>query len=323
MIRRLLLGTAALALVATTPATASPVPRVFQLSGRTTITANGSGAVRVRIPGRAELSAIDDFRTLEQNPNHEVRISGRGRVAGFVLTKLGPRTDRLEPLATVVGLQYGMCSGRACAPVKDPVMVLEAKGDGVTSDSRTFSIPGGDYTLHVVADGAPVRIVIDFPNLPGDQRLAVPTANHTTVVEAADAGNGRYTSSGTLRLPGLGLVVGAAITRGEHYTGPGGGFCVVRAEPGSERPTDPYDAVTGCEIRNAVWFTTSGRGLVPDPDYGGGPPGHSTTNPGTYPGGGMQVLQAFSAGEYRYGQDYLLGPTEYEHTFVLLTVPMR
>ena len=106
------------AITATAAPSASATTPVL-LTGQVMVTGASAGAMRVRAAAPFSLSALSDFSTLEQTPNPDVRVEGRGRVFGIVLTQntAGRRTKGDNDGPVLIALRYGMCAGPSCAPV--------------------------------------------------------------------------------------------------------------------------------------------------------------------------------------------------------------
>lgn len=93
-------------------------------------------------------------------------LRGRGRIRGFALAQVG---ERLLDTAGLVMVAPGYCMKKGCGSPKNP-------GGGwgvVTGTEGGWILPAGDYLLYVIADGAPLRVKLTFPEFSGNTRIEV------------------------------------------------------------------------------------------------------------------------------------------------------
>ena len=131
---------------------AAPSPRVPELAGVTTFTADQSGSMLVRVP-----DGLGDPRDWDL----KARFSGTGRVMAFVLV-LEDWEGRERRTPMIVGQRFGDCTEVACTRHPWTAGSLWANGVMPSGD-----VPGGLYRLYVVADGAPVTTKLVAPMLRG------------------------------------------------------------------------------------------------------------------------------------------------------------
>jgi hypothetical protein len=143
----------ALAAVGLGPAAgASPVParRAPVLRGKTVVVADRTSVATVRIP-------------IETDPfEWDIRLHGRGRVRGLVVTQRGESTWDTPTFFTV---SPGHCHTAGCGQPETERgwSFLTGRGD----------LPAGEYRLFLIADGAPMQANIAIPGLTGSTRIAL------------------------------------------------------------------------------------------------------------------------------------------------------
>ena len=117
------------------------------------ISTTDSGMVRVHVPRTARWDA-----TSLNQPGGDIRIEGRGRYVGLIITE---DSNKRWPELVGSASHYGGCRSRGCAPTDDALD--DTDGGGMLSP--------GKYRFYVVADGAPVKIVLKLDGLSGRTAL--------------------------------------------------------------------------------------------------------------------------------------------------------
>lgn len=292
-----------------------------ELRATNRLTTSTSVVVPVRLPRPVVVSHVDDYTELGRQPNPHLEATGRGRITGLVLTKNGAGA-RAKEGATLTFLRYGMCAVAGCDGGDETVRALLAHGDGVVrDDNRDVTMPAGDYDLHVVADGAPVTVVLRFPALAGSAELR-PAGRTPADVVAATTDGVRYTSTSQHRFRGRGMIVVSATTRGDVTTGPTGGFCIVHeSERDGGEATDPADAPTACVSRVPAALADQAQQQTPT-GFHGGNAGRRWTG-GSYPGGSVSLYASFDPGNYSARHSWADTPDNREVAYTTLALGWR
>jgi hypothetical protein len=133
---------------------ASSKTAIPALAGTTVIVGSESAWTRVRVP-----------RAFHWDDVISATISGDGRGLGFVLVKEVNGAIPKSPKA-IDGIRFGDCFEEACA-MRSPI---EEAGIGAAGRGDVW--PAGIYRLYLIADGAPVRVTMEFPQLDGKTTIA-------------------------------------------------------------------------------------------------------------------------------------------------------
>jgi hypothetical protein len=148
------------------PASASVRPR-HRLAGVTKIVGDGSAWMRVRLTKDIDPHAQDPDRPAGRLP---AQITGDGRVVAAVLTR-GVASGEIGSGPSIYLWSLGRCAERACATSGFRTTWLFSQNLAEAADGRRV-LPAGNYRLYLVADGAPARVRIDFPELSGRRKLS-------------------------------------------------------------------------------------------------------------------------------------------------------
>jgi hypothetical protein len=100
-------------------------------------------------------------------------VSGGGRFAGIVL--VGPEGWRDTMLEVIL---FNRCTTRGCRPPgrrDDLAFLTDRRGEW------TDTLPAGDYTLYLIADGSPVEVVLNLRGPTGITRLTPPPSRNLTI----------------------------------------------------------------------------------------------------------------------------------------------
>jgi len=330
-------GFLAAALIVLTPtiAPADADTDRLELAGVTQVTGSHSAFVPVRIPAPVEISAIDIFDAAPPSQpgqpsqpldNPHIEIDGAGRVFGIVLTQNGPERQK-EDLdndgATLLAVRYGMCSGAGCQPINSGADVVSAFGPGVESSGsfadERITLPGGDYNLYLLADGAPVSVTLRLQSLSGSTSMspASPAEIHLSEATAQDGQEIEYAATEQHAFEGLGMIVASALVRNPQVSAVTGGHCIVK-QTTAPAPTDPADGASGCISRGPATEIRRLQGDTSDNFHGWN--GHrSFQDGGVIPAGVVKVYSSFDPGLYRVSQHYVTdGPLDDSRAFTAL-----
>jgi hypothetical protein len=224
----------ALALVLMSLYPAQPTARASDLKlpslkGITTVVGSDMGWMNVRLP-----RDVDPWGTYEgsvdDQPAHDLR--GNGRVIGFVLTE-----DNSEvPLGqgpTLVGHSIGKCMKRGCRARGFLVSWIFASNLAERDGKQV--LPAGRYRLYLIADGAPVRMRLEFAGLKGKTRLSPQNRVQSKLKSLrphveGDAGESLYWAGTSSDLSGPGFALTVLWMEGDDLEG-GVGTCIYEREP--------------------------------------------------------------------------------------------
>lgn len=135
-------------------------PERPELRATTVVVGDETSSVQVHLPRPARIDAHDPM-TREDGPNPDIRIEGAGRYAGVVLV----RDDWAGGVHTsdfLLAGRWGLCDAPGCAPES---VVNDVRG--LARDAHNNAIvPAGDYTLHLVADSARVKVTLRLAGAP-------------------------------------------------------------------------------------------------------------------------------------------------------------
>jgi hypothetical protein len=106
-------------------------------------------------------------------PNAGIRIEGAGRYAGVVLVRDDWEGGLLLSDFLLAG-RWGLCDDAGCDPGERVVNDVR----GLARDDRGRAIiPPGDYTLHLVADSAPVKVTLNLQGAPRGRTTLLPSGD--------------------------------------------------------------------------------------------------------------------------------------------------
>ena len=170
LVRRTVVAALSLSLAAAVNPAVATAASPTTLRARNVISASRSGVMAVRLPTRVSIptSRLGDV----------VRVSSRGRAAGFVLT----RSDLANPgRPTLAAMRFTFCGPPACT-ADDGTSLIASHSP---APNGTLTLSAGSYLLHAVADNGPVTVELRLPGLTGSARLAPRGAMRASVVAPA------------------------------------------------------------------------------------------------------------------------------------------
>ena len=136
----------------------SPEDGAVTLGAVNTFTASTTAGLRVRIPNPA---------TFEPGvASRDIRVSGSGRMAGYVLVE---DDDDVERRVTLMTTWSRFCGRPGCGE-DDPFFWHGGTNVGYDPDTKVRTLPPGDYFLYVIADGTPVTVTLRLDGLSGRRR---------------------------------------------------------------------------------------------------------------------------------------------------------
>lgn len=196
-------------------------PRIT-LGKTNVIVAHKSTRVAVRLPAAARVALLDETR---RNP--DASFSGLGRIVGVALvqdgqpTRYSPTGDEIDGPRYWFSSRWSWCGKPGCLSKRPRYLTSALYWDALDREGR-ITLPAGDYTLHVLTDGAPVRVRLTLHGLRGGTRLH-PASPAKRVINqfGTTAAGGPVVSSGSVRnrvrLPDRGLLI-----LGVHQQNPAG-----------------------------------------------------------------------------------------------------
>jgi hypothetical protein len=195
-----------LSLVATAfPAQATPVDRVPELMGQTTVRADGSASAVVSLGRDVEISTRP-FR------NRTIEIDTKASFAAVVLRQIARKPIEVMAFFT------NACPQQACGRLNFSIVNDPSKH----GFPKKITLPAGRYVLDVVSDGAPVSAILSLPQLGGHSSVTATGASHGTAgalpatVEDTVART-FYSASTHPQLKGIGLsMVGVWLRADQH-----------------------------------------------------------------------------------------------------------
>ncbi|MDQ3986890.1 MAG: hypothetical protein M3280_10405, partial [Actinomycetota bacterium] len=146
-----------------TPVAAAPARKVPLLARHNVIAGDRMATMGVRLARDIQVpltnKGLDDI----------IDVRAAGQASGFLLEGHNLRHPDGWPLFGY--WQMAFCKTTDCKPERrkhTPFGTLMASGAVDDPDApKVLSLPQGDYTLHVVADRAPVRVDVELPGLKG------------------------------------------------------------------------------------------------------------------------------------------------------------
>ncbi len=168
MLRAMVAGViAAGGVLSTAAANASPNGAQGALAGTTVIAGDRSASMPIRVTRsvHVDVSQID--------------VTGGGRIIGFLLHRDGSWAG-----PGIEDIQFGQCAAPGCRHVwKHFTEQAVIHAPDADFSNSTGTLPVGRYHLYLVADGAPVRIVLRFRELAGSVTLTPTQPERTEIVQ--------------------------------------------------------------------------------------------------------------------------------------------
>ena len=130
------------------------------LAGTTRITGGSTAAMWVDIPSEVQLRS-------RYGPNPDIRIKGRGRMVGFVLTQTPVNELDREFL---FGGRADFCAEAGCSS-NDTFQFMGASSASGDDPANRVVLPKGRYILYLIADGSPVSVTLRLQGLRGSAKL--------------------------------------------------------------------------------------------------------------------------------------------------------
>lgn len=192
------------------------------------------------------------------HPRKELNLAhfGNGRVQGVILAKVGKSSDGTRP--TIQNVTLGQCKKRGCKAQRDAL-------PGVPSGSGMDGRLSGLWELYVIADGAPVTVVLEIAGLRGSSfvrvndpvRAEIKTLTPRVDDHAANVvhSTGDFT---TLDKPRFGLV--GMWVAGANHVATASGDCLYHAEEEDDPayPPEPVAFLPGCPTGEGFPFLDVG-----------------------------------------------------------------
>lgn len=172
MKRRLLIGACIALLVPSMPLAAEPAESTTpRLAATNVITGTGISSMAVHLDRPATL-----YSAVGKSP--DVKIRGAGRFVGIALVHEGRTVVRdgaevREIPALLIG-RYRQCLSPGCDKGKPVGVVLPLAHDWQWNEDLV--LPRGDYTLYLIADGAPAQVELRLHGASGEAALSPTTA---------------------------------------------------------------------------------------------------------------------------------------------------
>ncbi len=206
------------------------------LGARNTIRGSRTAGLRVHVPTSSSVS----LRFLEPNP--DIAVTSKGRLAGILLTRDDVDNDRRP---TLWAIKTTFCSKPNCEA--NAFHVAMSRGSGFV-EGDLGAIPPGDYNLYLIADDSPVRVVLRLHGLQGTVTLRPGERVHSEMDVAPrhiylDGAKNLYSDGQVVEADGESLwVFGSYRIRGRASNGGKFSRCFYRGEP----PPTPVGFAPGC-----------------------------------------------------------------------------
>ncbi len=313
-----------------------PVPAAqagaVPLPGTVTVSGSANAVVRVHAARPFTFSGRSEYNDPEQRPNADVQLAGRGRLYGVVLTQNTARRRHSKQAmdgATAMLLRYGMCAGKACAPVRGGVGLAWALGPGVSQkgsgQDAVYGMPAGDYDLTLLTDGAPVTARLRFHGLAGAGSLQPRAKAASALTEAVpvDPLGRSYAADDRYRFRGLGMVLIATLGRSDAHSQPVTSFCLNQGNGETNSATDAADAEATCSTKAVDALARAYTGGSPGPGFWGAQSANGMIAGGGMPAGRITFIASLDASPYRLQLRARPTPLDNSHTFIALWFPWR
>ena len=224
-IRLLSAVVAAIALVAGLPGGAAGRSAPVVLGGTNVITATRTAVMEVSIPRETSVS-------IKQGTNPDVAVSGKGRFVGIMLGE--DRVGDVERVNMVAG-RATFCDGARCPNGTPSEQLMLFRGPWNEAATRG-SLPAGDYLLHVITEGAPVKVTLELEGLRGTRRLTPQQpvdseVGNPTTRHYESATKTLYTNGDVYDWAGPGVRFGAVRIDSDAWVAGKLGNCAYRGDP--------------------------------------------------------------------------------------------
>jgi hypothetical protein len=213
-----------------------PAKRPVVLRGRTIVETSGNSAISVNLP-RTTILAGGGFTP---------RLSGGGRIIGFVLTKTEGITE-IGTGPTLYGFFANRCTKAGCPPYRKPSIYFIESSNLPKGAPR---LPAGDYNLYLVGDGTSPTYEFLIGSLAGTTRISA-TAPANFEIDSIEPGTlsepaGRTIFSGGSfdEAKGAGLSFFGMWVTGEDHISTTYGICTY--ESSSSAPPEPLAFAPSC-----------------------------------------------------------------------------
>lgn len=154
----------------------------LELRTTTVITGDRTASIAVHLSHTARLDARDPT-TRVGGPNPGIRIDGPGRYAGIVLVR-DDWNGGVHLTDFLLAGRWGLCDGAGCDPGTH--VVNDVRGLDRDDRGRAILSPG-DYTLHLVADAAPVTVRLTLEGAPEGKTILRPNGDAMVDFDAPSA----------------------------------------------------------------------------------------------------------------------------------------
>lgn len=239
--RRLWRSVAVACLVAAVvePSSAAVPLKRLELRATTVIAGDETSSVQVHLSQSARVDARDPMKRLG-GPNPSIRIAGGGRYAGIVLVRDDWKGGVLHTDFFLAG-RWGLCDDPGCDPRRR--VINDVRGLRRDDQGRAI-LPAGDYTLHLVADAAPVEVTLTLEGAPQGRTILSPEGESMVDFDAprvdptdVNAGSNLRSAGASFEAGRVGFSASLLYVRAEQDLDPfNGGVCQIDSPGG---PPDP------------------------------------------------------------------------------------
>jgi hypothetical protein len=216
------------------------------LKGRTIVETRGNSVVPVTLPRTTKLAG----------GGITPRLSGGGRIIGFVLTK----TEGVKKLGTgptLYGFFANRCTKAGCPPYKKPSIFFIEASNLPKGDPR---LPAGDYNLYLVGDGTSPTYEFLIGDLAGKTKVTANAPAKFDIVSiepgtvSDPAGRTIFSGGSFAEAQGAGLSFFGMWVTGEDHISTSYGICTY--ESSASAPPEPLAFAPSCPGGEGVDGTT-------------------------------------------------------------------
>lgn len=221
-----------------TPAGAAGAHRT-ELTATTVVSGSRTASIQVHLSHDARINADDPMRR-RGGANPGIRIDGPGRYAGVILVR-DDWEGGVHPWDFFVAGRWGLCEEAGCEPGARVVNDVR----GLERDRRDRAIlPAGDYTLHIVADDAPVTVTLTLVGAPRGRTVVHPTGAPMVDFDApaadptdVNAGSNVHSAGASFEAGRIGFSASLMYVRAKQALDPfSGGVCQIDSPGGPPEP---------------------------------------------------------------------------------------
>ncbi len=232
-------ATVACLVVAVLPSSVSVARESRELRATTVITGDETSSVQVHLSQPARVDARDPMKRLG-GPNRSIRIAGAGRYAGIVLVR-DDWEGGVQHSDFFLAGRWGLCDDPGCDPRRR--VINDVRGLSRDDQGRAI-LPPGDYTLHLVADAAPVKVTLTLEGAPQGRTILSPEGESRVDFDAprvdptdVNVGSNLRSAGASFEAGRVGFSASLLYVRAEQDLDPfNGGVCQIDSPGG---PPDP------------------------------------------------------------------------------------